>query len=817
MPISLLPGKEKMDDNAAKLLEELGGNGTTDNDDASELSSDACLDTLCDKSDEQDKWHILLVELAYVLNASFRDVHYWEGVKSKRDTFLQFVKTLHELDRMPEHDKCVHINYRGSNLTDLPAKVDYIIQFGQRVVDYNVVSELIKRQGLRFKHFEGRIKKAFEAFAEQAISSVTLKIPGRSKRSLELMQISLRIFSCYNQAAETLTPITFDKNGKPCSLMPQTDEFGQPDPNLTLLAALNDMDENTMQGLVRKVAPMAGGNNNAVSEEQYSHVYQTIFKIKALREKLIRPPLEVNCNNSLAAYMNQGKTAPDDVVIQEFDSSSAGLVNQEIDPAAVKNGVAQFAKAAFKGSMPHAKLAMKSVFARDYNQVNMKILGQRFKLLSRLLNTMDKNPKGRRIIDGLLEILQTGIDQVPDELLDDLVVQDNMVKSWSGEQEVVIAEIDDNLQDVIEVSKRRAIDRKKQRDIISPYETLEQADYQTLAERFDTTLADAEQIVSLFENCFDRHHNFQRINFIKSIPEFLRFQKSIFEILWDFLKETPDGKDRLPFLNSLQFLIRETGQPIKAIKILLSDFILNPSVNNFADRNAIMLVIQFLRTYNKEENMDIEITPEEVLLVKIGLDQKVANYAAWRVDGGQKKFLEKIVNIRKQLIEGLGNSNKDGQLLPIRFLLTLEREVHILLALAGGNTAAMVLRSALKVYGNPDSQVYHMQESAGHMTQLIQHLAALIRGFGRVGNMEDLALLDEIKEYEAGFLNLSAKDQRHQALIKCIMGWIDVAKNEINSRPHQGATPNKAAAADQQPVPPAVPQNPATGTAAQAG
>ena len=71
MPISLLPGEEIMDDNAAKLLEELGGNGTTDNDDASELSSDACLDTLCDKSDEQDKWHILLVELAYVLNASF--------------------------------------------------------------------------------------------------------------------------------------------------------------------------------------------------------------------------------------------------------------------------------------------------------------------------------------------------------------------------------------------------------------------------------------------------------------------------------------------------------------------------------------------------------------------------------------------------------------------------------------------------------------------------------------------------------------------------------------------------------------------------
>jgi len=806
-----------MNDNAAKLLEELGGNGTTDNDNAVELSSDACLDNLSDKSDELDKWHILMVELAYVLNASFRDVHYWEGVKSKQDTFLQFVKTLHELDRMPEHDKSVHISYRGSHLTDLPAKVDYIIQFGERVVDYSVVSELIKRQGLRFKHFEGRIKKAFEAFAEQAISSVTLKIPGRSKRSLELMQISLRIFSCYNQAAETLTPITFDKIGKPCALMPQADEYDQPDPNLTLLAALNDMDETTMQGLVRKVAPMAGGNHNAVSEEQYSHVYQTIFKVKTLREKLIRPPLEVNCNNSLAGYMNQGETAPDDVVIQEFDSSSAGFSNQEIDPMALKNGVAQFARASFKGSMPHAKLAMKSVFARDYNQVNMKILGQRFKLLSRLLNTMDKNPKGRKIIDSLLETLQGGIDQVPDELLDDLVVQENLVKSWSGEQEVVIAEIDDNLQNVIEVSKRRAIDRKKRRDIISPYENLEQADYQALAERFDTTVADAEQIVSLFESCFDRHHNFQRVNFAKNIPEFLNFEKHIFEILWGFLKQTPEPKDRLPFLNSFQFLIKETRQPLKAIKILLSDFIMEPAVVGFPERNAMMLVNQFLRTYNKEKNVDIEITPEEVLLVKIGLDPKVANYAAWRVDGEQKKFLEKIVNIRKQLIGALETSDNDEQPLPVQFLLVLEREVHIFLALAGGNTAAMVLRSALKVYGNPDSQVYHMPKSAGHMTQLIQHLAALIRGFGRVGKREDLALLDEIKEYEEGFLNLSAKDQRHQSLIRRIMGWIDIAKIEINSRPLQAATPDKAAEADQQPVPSAVPQNPAAGTAAQAG
>ena len=754
---------------------------------------DLLFEGLSADSDDLDRWQILMVNLAYALNASFRDVHYWEGVESKQDTFLQFVKTLHQLDRMRGHDRTVRINYRGSHQTDLCAKLDYIIQFGDLVVDYKIVSELIKRQGLRFKHFEGRTKKAFEALAEQAISNVSLKIPGRSQRSLEIMRISMRIFSCYHQAAETMTPITFEKNGKPCAITPVADEYDQPDPNLTLVAALNNLNESTMQGLVRKIASMGGGNNDVLSGEQFSSVYQTFFKVKSLRDKLTRPSLEVNSNKSLASFMSRSETAPDEVVIEAFDSSAVCPANLNIDPAILKNGVAQFAKAAFKGSMQHAKLAMKSVFARDYNQVNIKILGQRFKLLSHLLNTIEKSPSGQQVMGGVLQTLQTGIDQVPDELLDDLVVQNNVVKFWSGEKELVVGETDDNLLDILELAKGRSIDRKRSRSVINPYEKLEHEDYQTLAERFDITLADAEQIVSLFENCFDKYHNFQRAFFAKHVPEFMRFEKHIFAILWEFLKETLERKDRWPFLNSLQLLVNETQLRLNAIKILLSDFIMNPSEIRFPDRNAIMLVNLFLRTYNKEINMDIEITPEEVLLVKVGLDQKVAGCASWRVEGESHRFLHKIIVIRKRLIEALEAHEVEENRLPIRFLLALEREVHIFLALVG-ETAALVLGSALKVYGNPDSQVYRMKESAGQMTSLIQHLAVLIRGFGRVGNTEDLVLLDEIKAYKEGFLDLGGKDQRHEAQIKRIMGWIDMAQNEISSRPPQAATPAQRAA-----------------------
>jgi hypothetical protein len=110
-----------------------------------------------------------------------------------------------------------------------------------------------------------------------------------------------------------------------------------------------------------------------------------------------------------------------------------------------------------------------------------------------------------------------------------------------------------------------------------------------------------------------------------------------------------------------------------------------------------------------------------------------------------------------------------------------------------------------------------MKESAGHRTALIQHLAALIRGFGRAGNTEDFALLDEIKEYNQGFLHFGGKDQRLEALIKRMVGLIDMAKNEISSRLPQAAKPAQKAAAGQQPGPIAGSQKPDSGTAAQPG
>jgi hypothetical protein len=162
------------------------------------------------------------------------------------------------------------------------------------------------------------------------------------------------------------------------------------------------------------------------------------------------------------------------------------------------------------------------------------------------------------------------------------------------------------------------------------------------------------------------------------------------------------------------------------------------------------------------------------------LDENVVNYVAWKVDGEQKPFLQKIAATRKKITEAMDSDLSEEPLLPIRFLLALEREVHIFLALVGGKTASEVMRSALNDYGNPASQIYHLKESPDQMEPLLSHLAAVIRGWGRLGRRPDMSLLEEVKKRQDQFMDLQP-DMRYQTLVRHVMRLIDASKAAIRS------------------------------------
>jgi hypothetical protein len=380
--------------------------------------------------------------------------------------------------------------------------------------------------------------------------------------------------------------------------------------------------------------------------------------------------------------------------------------------------------------------------------IKPQVPGKRLKLIANLMIHRHNGPIDQNVAAEVLKRIQSRMDKVPGEIRYD--------------------------------SKPRRGTQKKTNFQLSPQQNFTNQDVEAIAANFEISARDAQKIIHLYQNCFDGRGNFLRTAFEKNVPKFARHEKKVFEILWEFLKETPRRNNRLPFLNALQIMVAEIKTPIQAIKVLLTDFTQSPEGVQYPDRNAMMLINQLLRDYNKEVIMDIEMTPEEVLLVKSGLDKKVVNYVAWKVDGEPKAFQQKMVTIRKRIAEAMDPDLSEEPLWPMRFLLALEREVHIFLALVGGKTALEDMRSALNDYGNPAS-FYRLKESPDQMVPLLSHLAAIIRGLGRLGCQSDLPLLDEIKIRQDQFMDLHP-DRRYRILVRHVMRLVDASKAAIRSR-----------------------------------
>ena len=767
------------------------------------------------QTEDQDRWRILLVEVAYYLNACFRDVQYWEGIKAEKDTFNQLARALQQLRELPQ-GTAVRITRRGTVLGKGPERPDYEIACAEIGIDTAAVAAVIKRMGIRFKHLEGRLLKAFETFAAEGMETLEVSIPDDTPESTEALRASLRVLSCFRPASEKGGAITFTLAGEAQSLKPVRDEKGQPDPNLTLLAAVNRLPAESMEEIVRKVAALMQRPEGAQLKQRASNLYQALFAIKSVSARLRRAPIEINAarRHTAEPEARGGWPAAHGVpagsaVPQRGDgppsaspgpsagdpaagggspvSGAAGAGSGGTAPAVVMSdadlraGMAPFLRASFAGNPGGAASVMSSLNLQECSGIDAEGLGQRLGVVSRLLETMAQNPAGVQVMEALTQRMQEGLESLPPDMLDTITVQGNRLTTWDGDGEKVVGEVGEKLAGALEKAKDHTAAARRMRAPGSEEPLYLTRNVEALAQYLEIPLPDLEAILKTFRSCFDSRGNFQRTAFEKRVPEFAHYHKQIFRVLWEFLKDMPRRTDRLPFLNSLQLMIKEIQQPIQAVNILLSDVIADAGQVAYPDRNATMLATQFLRSYSKEINIDIELTPEEILLVRSGLDTKVVNYAAWKIRGEQKRFLTKVVAIRKRLMAALDPATSAVTAMPVRFLLALEREVHILMALAGGDTAASILHSALAVYGNPDAPFYPREENRVHLTALLQHVSVLIRGLARVGAENDLILLDQVRQREKGFLGLSA-DPRHTGLVRRVLSWIEPARKDIMGR-----------------------------------
>ncbi len=747
-----------LDAEAERFFRELGG---IDRDIRSRLiPRDEEMDAVLSKEEEQlDVWYMLLVDAAHLIGSFLSDARLLEGAATDNRTFSDLLSVFSKISRRPVHDNSLLIRYRGiPKESTRMGKTDYQVIFGDITVDMDKVASIITRRGSDLAYLSARATHAFDAFSDSRINNLYVRLPGENLDDQDNLFVCLQILSRYEMARKTNSPIFFLKKGTRqfCPIM--FNEFNRSDLNLTMLAGLNGMKPEVVFSLIQKVDELMKQAGDSVVSHQSVNVFSMLFNFKKIREKFLQPAIEVNNVQWL---------------IQEKDDKK---VTRE------KIQVGRLVMDSYGDSPQKAARVLNSVYGDDYKTINPADLGERLHLASDLLDTITQNAGDPQMEQEVIRNIEMRLDIVNDDIFDDIFIDGSVLKTRIGGKEKALSEkIHETLIGLVNFFKARVRAKKKMRSMLSGPIDFDAQDFEALAKDFNITVHAVKNLIRLLKDCFDAEGSFKRSAFEQNIPEFARYEKKVFEFLLYYLKETVNRNDRVAFLNSLQLLIAKLQQPQKAISILLDDFFQDTGKISFSDRNSVMLSTLLLRKYNKELKLDIEITPEEVLLVKDGLSNEVVSFVSNFILQNREKFFQKIRLVHRGLLSSLaGEADADNQM-PLRYLFSLEREIYIFLSLIGGSISASVVRSALKEYGNPGSDIYLLAESQKNIAGILQLLKVLIRGMGRNGIASDAPLVEGIKASQPQFLSFD-KSPVFLDNIARIMEWVDKAGHEMRKR-----------------------------------
>ena len=734
------------------------------------------LESLYDSQGRNDALITLLVELCHLLSACLRrdKVNADENAEPTEeqedtsidvplqiDPFAQLSKTLGKLNKRSGHDGTVLI--RASRLASQNSaydKPDYKVYFSDIVINRQIVAAMVRRVGNHMTYLNALILKAFQTLADHQILTLFLRIPDPQSTASEDLKTALSIIARYHQALENAQTLTFHDGDREIDMSIMKDERSLPEPNLTLLAGLNGIQLEAMSKLVKEVHHWVRVSDTSVGSHRYASVYDAIAGVKNLRGKLRIPPIEMN-NIRWFLVDKAGEKLP------KAKAQLSWLIREELE-----------------GDVMDQALYLESLYDIDnYGQINARELGLRLKRLSAIIDSVGNRPKKAMIVEEVLTYLQWHMGRIPDDVIRQLTVEKGVLAVRGDNERTAfeIGPVNDLIVRTIEFYTGRLETRLKMRRVGADDTVFTNRDHEILARDFDLSPIDVKEIVQLLRKCFDAKGRFSKSGFETCVAAFARHEEKVFEILWHFLKQPMPREDRIAFLNALQLLFVKMKKPELALKILLTDFLEEPDRVHSFDRNGMMLANLLLRRYNKELEIDIEITPEEVFLVREGLNRDAAAVALMMVDQNSSAFFEKIRTIHRYIINSLDQADKTEDDLTTKYLLSLEREIHIFVSLLGGDIARSVLRSALNEYGNPDSEIYQVNSEVTIFEAFLLHLKVIFRGLGRAGDVSDEWIIEHAANRREEFMALSTEN-RHTVLVDRVLEWSEKAKTSILSR-----------------------------------
>jgi len=725
-----------LDASASELYAQLSGIDTTPRILAQPPLESSLLDLLGAEEKWLDRNRLILVEicrsLANILHKNRRSSPDHDDVQANA-----LWTAIKKLSGYPHFDGIISIRYRGCGFPGQGAgqeQCDYEVAAGNLLLDLQVAEIMAKRMaGQPGSALPGQLLAAFKGFSTQNINHIYLDSKVGNEEDKTRLIDSLRALTRYFREADQESSDFIIR-----------DEYNLPNPNLTLLAAMNKVKPAAIQKLVQEISPMLFGPEPKEALATFPTVFNAIFAFPKLNAQLAKPAIEINN-------------------IQRLTPEQTGATDNRNQAMLSRMVIAGY------GENPRQVAeVLASVSSDGYQNIYMGSLQKRLSLATDLLNKIENTPQPEKVHQEALHNLESGLEMVSDELyetLDIFAPQDQSTtkpgQDWTLHKDIF---------SLLSFFKRRSVIKKKMRDMVCGQVGFEAQDYAVIAKNFKITDTQAAHLVHLLNSCFDQNGRFRRSVFAKNIPEFVQYETKVFEFLWHYLKELVSREDRVSFLNSLQLLIAQLDRPSEALKILLRDVFCQPHRVGFSDRNGLLLANILIRTYNQELGSHIELTPEEVLQVKRGLDQDMLSQALAFLGEEQEDLFRKLRTIHEELQKTL-NRESGGGSIPLHYLLTLERELIIFLALVGGPISHKILLGVVKEYGNPDSRIYASLAGPEEAKGFLQLLQVAVRGLKRFAGREDLLLFTILNDREARFLALW-DDEPHAALVKRVMDWM---------------------------------------------
>lgn len=646
-----------------------------------------------------------------------------------------------QLSGYPHFDGTISIRYRGSGLPGQDAgneQSDYEASTGNLLLDLQVAGIMGKRMaGQPGSALPGQLLAAFRGFSALGIIHLHLDSKVGSENDKDRVLAAVRALSQYYLEAgqpEKSTSIVLD-------------EYNLPNPNLTLLAKINKVKPAAIQKLVAEITPMLFGPEPKEALAPFPTVFNAIFAFPKLTAQLNKPAIEINNIQRLMP----GQTGTTYNRNQALLSRSV-IANYGANPRQVAEVLA-------------------SVSSGGYQNIYMGTLQKRLSLATDFLNKSEKASQPGTVREEALHNIETGLELISDELYEalDIAESQDRATTETGSTSRQTEPLHKEIFALLSFFKRRSVIKKKMRDMVRGQVKFDPQDYLVIARNFRITASQAAHLVQLLNSCFDQNGRFRRSAFEKNIPEFVTYETKVFEFLWHYLKELVSRDDRVSFLNALQHLIAQLDRPAEALKILLRDIFGQAHRVGFSDRNGLLLANILIRTYNQELGSHIELTPEEVLQVKMGLNQDMIAQALAFFEKNQENLFRKLRTIHAELQKTLSQESGEASI-PLHYLTTLERELIIFLALVGGPVAHKILRGVVKEYGNPDSGIYAFLPGPEESKGFLQLLQVAVRGLKRFAEMEDLLLFTVLTDRTPRFLALW-DNESHATLVKRVMEW----------------------------------------------